>query len=122
MAMPGNMTCEMLDPNAWIRVNKRIAKLIGIEEAILLSVHMEFYHQHNFNWDTKGEKYTVTRKELEEKSFMPERKQKLVEDRLIENGFLIRTSEGLPRRNFYVVVEESIEKLMEEFEESFQTW
>ncbi len=120
--MPGNMTCEMLDPNAWIRVNKRIAKIIGIEEAILLSVHMSLYHQQDDNWDKKGVKYTISRKELEEQSFMPEKKQKLVEDRLIDNGFLIRTSEGLPRKNFYVVVEESIEKLMEEFEESFQTW
>lgn len=120
--MPGNMTCEMLDPNAWIKINKRIAKLIGIEEAILLSFHMSLYYQNCNNWDEKGEKYTVTRKELEEQSFMPERKQKIVEDRLIDNGFLIRTSEGLPRRNYYVVVEENIEKLMDKFEESFKTW
>lgn len=103
----------MLDPSSWIRINKFLTRRYGIEETILFSAHMDIF-------TNNGEvKYTISRAEMEERTTIPERRQRDLEDRLIRYGLLIRTAEGLPRKNFYFINSDKVNSDVDEITEEF---
>ena len=87
-------------------INKRMAKLIGLSETVLLIELMDI-------WDThKGKSFFVSRSELEELTGFSPSCQKSYEDKLIKLNFISRKLKGIPPNNRYKMKKGNIDRLI----------
>lgn len=106
---------EMLANTGYIVVNKKLIKLIGIHEALLLGeLCSEYIYWKKENKLDKEGYFFSTRENIEENTGLSSYQQRGAIKSLIAKGLIQEIAKGMPQRNYYKLDQENINKLIAE--------
>ena len=90
----------------WL-INKQLARLIGRDEAFLLSdliTKYEYFESQGSLTEIKGKKYMfLTYESIENDTLFSKYQQSKLFAKLIELGFVLKVASGMPKKTFYKV-------------------
>lgn len=99
--MQGISIAKLLSTNGYIQVNKKLIKLFGLHEAILigeLCSEYVYYEEHNMLED---DMFYSTRNNIEENTGLNEHFQRKTFETLTQAGIVEISKKGMPAKNYY---------------------
>lgn len=106
---------ELLANTGYIVVNKKLIKLIGIHEALLLGeLCSEYIYWKKENRLDEEGYFFSTRENIEENTGLSSYQQRGAIKSLISKGLIKEISKGMPQRNYYKLNQDNINKLITE--------
>ena len=111
--MKGSNIISLLSSDGYIIINKKLAKKIGIESAILIGeLCAEYmYYSNTDKLDEDGGFYS-TRENIEANTTLNSYAQRKVMNELQEANIIQIKRKGIPAKNFYYINSEELEKVL----------
>lgn len=98
---------DMFDSSGWIKYNKRVARMMGVEASIMLGelLSARTYWENRSRSSKKGfvGEFFHMRQYIKNNTSLTDHLQRKGEDILIEARFITRTKKGLPSKNHYTI-------------------
>lgn len=101
--MDNSYISELLATDGYIPVNKKLIKVLGLHEAIIIG---ELCSEYNY-WKNKGEliegSFYSTRENIEENTGLSEHYQRKAFENLIQTEIISVIRRGIPSKNYYII-------------------
>src|SRR4030042_1031524 len=119
---------KLLSSSAWIQFNVHLARMLGINEALIISflIYKEEHLEENGNlenWEQDGERFDsffpCSQKEIEERTTLSSFQQSKALGSLEEKDLIKICRKGAPPRNFFRLNGDGINELFKNQETSF---
>ena len=100
---------SLLSSSNYIILNKDLARVLGLHEAIILGeLCSEYNYWESINKLEKGGYFYSTRKNIEKQTLINEHYQKLAFKNLEQKGVIKSKKMGIPCKKYYTIIEDKV--------------